>query len=144
MKISEYMAAGTAERAKARAALSRRVNNGTRRLRRMTEVEIADAARARFPEAVKVRVSVDEGDDVWCMAAGIYGPRGRRLVLEDYDLNPQLDRTIQDLVEEAWEEGGKDDWPHIDREDDEDYPDSFDVREIRLPRRPSGAGLTEG
>lgn len=139
MKITEYRAADAEDRAAARAALSRRADSATRRLRRMTEVEMAEVARARFPEAVKLRVAVDEGDDVWCMGVGIYGPRGQRLALDDYDCNPRLDRALQHLVEQAWEhEGGKEDWPYVHDEDADDYEFDCEVREIRLPRR-SGA-----
>ncbi|ROO52747.1 hypothetical protein EDC02_7688 [Micromonospora sp. Llam0] len=134
MNISEYSAASPTERAAARAAWSRRADSATRRLRRMTEVEIANAVRARFPEAVKVRATVDDGDDAWCMAVGFYGPRGRRLALDNYDQYPQLDRTIQRLVEDAWAEGGRDAWPYVDNDDEDDYPLSYAVREIRLPR----------
>ncbi|MEU1811039.1 hypothetical protein [Micromonospora aurantiaca (nom. illeg.)] len=133
--MSEYVAASPAERTAARAACSRRADSAIRRLRRMIQVEIAEAARARFLKAVKLRVIVDDGDDAWCLAVGIYGPRGRRLVLDNYDHYPQLDRTLQRLVEDAWAEGGKDAWPHVENDDEDDYPLSDDVREIRLPRR---------
>lgn len=141
MKLTEYMTADEEERAAARSALSRRADSATRRLRRMTEVEIAEAVRARFPDAVKVRVAVDDGDDAWCMAVGIYGPRGKRLALDDYDRYPQRNRAFQHLVEHAWEyEGGKEDWPHVNDEDAEDYEFDGDVQEIRLPRRSSEPG----
>jgi len=133
MNLSEYMKATPDERRAVKAALSRRADNAERRVRRLVEADIAGAVRARYPDAVKVRVSLDLGDDVSCMAVGIYGPRGKRLTLEDYWRSPQLDRTVANLAEEAWGLGGGDDWEYIVDGDYEEYPDE-DVYEIRLPR----------
>ncbi|GAA3751288.1 hypothetical protein [Micromonospora maritima] len=145
MKITDYMAASEEDRAAARKALSRRADSATRRLRRMTEAEMAEVARARFPEAVKLRVAVDDGDDAWCMAVGIYGPRGQRFALDDYDRDPRLDRKLQTLVEQAWEfEGGKEEWPNVDDDDARDYEFDGDVQEIRLPRRSGAPAGDEG
>lgn len=93
--------------------------------------EVSRVVRTRYPDAVMVRVAVDDGDEVWCMAVGIYGPGRVRLALENYAgyRYPYQPRMCQSQVEQAWIAGGWDAWPQVEGQDTADYP-LEDVREV--------------
>ncbi|TDC01130.1 hypothetical protein E1091_03425 [Micromonospora fluostatini] len=104
-----------------------------------TLIEVAALSRkvrARYPDAEMIRVAVEERDDPWCMGVGFYNSDGALLALEDYDMRPTWPRTCQSEVEEAWAEGGRDVWPTVEGQDEDDYPGDEGVREVRLSPRP--------